>query len=266
TQENSFSKVTVIVGAKNGQITSCRIESEGDQDLLTDEIRNEWAKAIIESGSATPDAITGSTLKFSAQSVQDAVAAILAQMSGEAPAEAKAEEAAPETTETPTEEPTAEPTEEPTAEPTEEPTEEPTAEPMEEPTAEPTTEPTAKPAEEPATEQAEEPAAEEKSEAASEEPKTPPAYAGYRADRENDFSKVTVIVTRKDGKLTAVKILSTGEQDLLTDEIRDEWAKAILESGSAAPDAITGATLKFSAQSVQDAVEEILEKAAVPGK
>ena len=77
---------------------------------------------------------------------------------------------------------------------------------------------------------------------------------------------MTVIVTTKDGKLTAVKILSTGEQDLLTDEIRDEWAKAILESGSAAPDAITGATLKFSAQSVQDAVEEILEKAAVPGK
>ena len=294
TQENSFSKVTVTVGAKNGQIISCQIQSEGDQDLLTDEIRDEWAKAIIESSSADPDAITGSTLKFSAQSVQDAVATILAQMSGEAPAEAKAEEAAPETTETPTEEPTAEPTaepteeptaepteeptaepteeptaeptEEPTAEPTEEPTEEPTAEPMEEPTAEPTTEPTAEPAEEPATEPAEEPAAEEKSEAASEEPKTPPAYAGYRADRENDFSKVTVIVTRKDGKLTAVKILSTGEQDLLTDEIRDEWAKAILESGSAAPDAITGATLKFSAQSVQDAVEEILEKAAVPGK
>ena len=167
-----------------------------------------------------------------------------------------------ETTETPTEDPTAEPTAEPTEEPTAEPTEEPTAEPTEEPTAEPTTEPTAEPAAKPA----EEPAAEEKSEAASEEPKTPPAYAGYRADRENDFSKVTVIVTRKDGKLTAVKILSTGEQDLLTDEIRDEWAKAILESGSAAPDAITGATLKFSAQSVQDAVEEILEKAAVPGK
>ena len=77
TQENSFSKVTVTVGTKNGQITSCRIESEGEQDLLTDEIRDEWAKAIVESGSAAPDAITGATLTFSAQSVQDAVTAIL---------------------------------------------------------------------------------------------------------------------------------------------------------------------------------------------
>ena len=59
-----------------------------------------------------------------------------------------------------------------------------------------------------------------------------------------------------------MKIISSGEQDLLTDELRAEWAKAILESGSATPDAVTGATLKVSAQSVQEAVEEILAKIA----
>ena len=63
-----------------------------------------------------------------------------------------------------------------------------------------------------------------------------------------------------------MKIISSGEQDLLTDKIRNEWAQAILESGSTAPDAITGATLKFSAQSVQEAMEEILSEAAIPGK
>ena len=61
---------------------------------------------------------------------------------------------------------------------------------------------------------------------------------------------------------TSVNILSSGEQDLLKDEIRNEWAKATLESGSAAPDAITGATLTFSAQSVQEAAAEILSKIA----
>ena len=101
TKENDFSKVTVTIGAKNGQITSCKIQSEGDQDLLTDEIRDEWARAIVESNSATPDAITGSTLKFSAQSVQDAVTEILAQMNGEAPAAEAAEAPAEEIPEIP---------------------------------------------------------------------------------------------------------------------------------------------------------------------
>ena len=92
--------------------------------------------------------------------------------------------------------------------------------------------------------------------------KTYPLYAGYCADAENAFSKVTVIVGTHNGVLTSVKILSEGEEgkDLLTDAIREEWAKAILESGSADTDAITGATLKFSAGSVQEAMTEILDK------
>ena len=211
TKENQFSKVTVTVGTKNGAMTSCKIASEGEQDLLTDTIRGEWAKAILESGSAAPDVITGASLTFSAQSVQEAVTDILAQMNGEEPAPVKSEEkkeAEPEATEVPTEAPTEAPKEEAKA------------------------------------------------------GKVYPAYAAYRVDKENNFSKVTVIASAQNGKLTSVKILSSGEQDLLKDEIRSEWAKAILESGSAAPDAITGATLTFSAQSVQEAAAEILSKIA----
>lgn len=83
TRENDYSKVTVTVGTKNGVMTSSRIASEGEQDKLTDEIRNEWAKAILESGSATPDAITGASLTFSARSVQEAMTEILAKIAGE---------------------------------------------------------------------------------------------------------------------------------------------------------------------------------------
>ena len=221
--ENNFSKVTVIASAQKGKLTAVKIlsEGEGNNDLLTDAIREEWAKAILESGSAAPDAITGATLKFSAGSVQEAMGEILARMNGEtagAPAEAPAAE------ETVKEETAAE----------------------EEPTAEET-----------APETKEEPAA-----AAPE--KVVPSFAAYRADAENSFSKVTVIASAQKGKLTAVKILSEGEgnNDLLTDAIREEWAKAILESGSAAPDAITGATLKFSAGSVQEAAEKVLAMVA----
>ena len=214
TKENDFSKVTVTAAAKNGALTDVKIASEGEEgkDLLTDEIRNEWAKAILESGSAAPDAVTGATLKFSAASVTEAMTEILAEMKGER-AEAHAEEPAA----------------------------------------------------------AEAPAATEAPAAAEAPARKVPASAAYRAVAENNFSKITVIASAKNGKLDSVKILSEGEgnNDLLTDEIRNEWAKAILESGSATPDAITGATLKFSAGSVQEAMEEILarmngEAAAAP--
>ena len=211
TKANNFSKVTVTASAKNGALTDVQITSEGEEgmDLLTDEIRTAWAKAILESGSAAPDAITGASLKFSAGSVQEAMTEILAEMNGEAaetPAAAETEE---------------------------------------------------KPAEE--TKQEEAPAAQEetKTEAAASNGQ---AYGVYRVTKANNFSKVTVTASAKNGALTDVQITSEGEEgmDLLTDEIRSEWAKAILESGSATPDAITGASLKFSADSVQEAMTEIL--------
>ena len=224
TKENSFSKVTVTVAAKNGKLNDVQITSEGEEgkDLLTDEIRGEWAKAILESGSAAPDAITGATLTFSAGSVQEAMTEILAEMNGE-PAEAPAAE----------------------------------------PAAEEATEAAEAPAEEPAAELAEEAAPEAAEAPKAEEPaKTPPAYAGYRAESETSFSIITVIAYAKNGKLVSVKILSDGAEgdDLMTDEIKAEWAKAILENGTAETDAITGATLKFSATAVREATTEILDK------
>ena len=112
TAQNAFSTVTVTAAAMNGKLTDVKITSEGEEgkDLLTDAIREEWAKAILESGSASPDAITGATLQFSAASVQEAMTQILANMNGEtaeaaeASVEAPAEEAAPETEEKPAEE------------------------------------------------------------------------------------------------------------------------------------------------------------------
>ena len=215
TAQNAFSTVTVTATAKHGKLTDVKITSEGEEgkDLLTDAIREEWAKAILESGSASPDAITGATLQFSAASVQEAMTQILANMNGEtaeaaeAPAEAPAEEAAPEAAEAPA---------------------------------------------------AETPATEEKP--AEEAANNSLTSAAYRATAQNAFSTVTVTAMAKNGKLTDVKITSEGEEgkDLLTDAIREEWAKAILESGSASPDAITGATLQFSAASVQEAMTQIL--------
>ena len=196
TKENEYSKITVTVGTKNGAITSCKIQSEGEKDLLTDAIRDEWAKAIVDSGSASPDAITGATLKASAGSVQAAMEEILAQIgSGTAePAEEKQEEAKAEE----------------------------------------------KPAESAAADGQ--------------------VYGSYRVTKENEYSKITVTVGTKNGAITSCKIQSEGEKDLLTDAIRDEWAKAIVDSGSASPDAITGATLKASAGSVQAAMKDILAR------
>ena len=230
TKQNNFSKITVIASANGDKLSDVKIISSGEEgmDLLTDAIKEEWAKAILGSGSAAPDAITGATLQYSAGSVTEAMTEILDRMAG------KETEAAPEVTEAPTEAPAEEPAEEPTEAPTELPTEEPAPEATEGPAGE-------------------EPA------------KEAPAYAGYRAEAENDFSKVIIIAYAKKGKLASVKILSEekeGQKDLMTDEIREAWAKAILESGSAAPDAITGATLKISAGSVTEAMTKILEQMA----
>jgi len=223
--KNDFSTVTVIALVQNGKLTDVKILSEGEEgkDLLTDAVKADWAKAILENGSASPDVVTGASLKFSAASVQEAMTDILNQINGqsnEAPAEEKTDtvkEPAPEATE----EPAPEATEEPAPEVTEEP------------------------------------------KAAEEKPAKPaPVFAGYRAETKNDFSTVTVIALAQNGKLTDVKILSEGEEgkDLLTDTIKADWAKAILESGNAAPDAVTGASLQFSAASVQEAMTEILNK------
>ena len=78
-----FSTITVSVKVRSKDIIDCSIESsdvDGRLDLLTDEMKAEWAKAIVNNDTAETDVITGATLKFSAGAVQEAMNDILAQM------------------------------------------------------------------------------------------------------------------------------------------------------------------------------------------
>ncbi len=83
----------------------------------------------------------------------------------------------------------------------------------------------------------------------------------YSAQKTNNFSTVRVDMTIENRAITDCEITSFGDGDLMTDEIRSSWAQAIVEAQSGAPDAITGATLVFSAGSVQEAVEDIMAQA-----
>ena len=86
-------------------------------------------------------------------------------------------------------------------------------------------------------------------------------YGSYSAKRETNFSTIRVSIDTKEGKITDCKITSEAKMensDFLTDEIREAWAKAIVENGTADVDVITGASLKFSSEAVVDAVNEIL--------
>ena len=86
-------------------------------------------------------------------------------------------------------------------------------------------------------------------------------YGSYMAKRETNFSIIRVYADSKGGKITDCRITSEAKMensDFLTDEIREAWAKAIVENGTADVDVITGATLKFSSEAVVDAVNEIL--------
>ena len=80
-QNSGFSTVTVTMTFSEDAITDCKITSSGDQDFLTDALRESWAKAIVEAQSSDVDAVTSSTLSFSVKAVQDAVADCVAQAS-----------------------------------------------------------------------------------------------------------------------------------------------------------------------------------------
>ena len=197
---NQFSTVKVDMIIEGDRITDCVITSSGDSDLMTDDIRSEWAQAIVDAQSADADAITGATLTYSAASVQEAVNDILVQAGLREPGAAAEAEPA-----------------ESAAEPTDE---------------------------------------AETAEAG--------AYADgtYTAQSVNDFSTVDVEMTIEGGKIADCSIASSGDSDLMTDDIRSEWAQAIVDAQSADADAITGATLAYSAASVQEAVDDILAQAS----
>ncbi len=256
-KENQFGKVTVFAYVRDGKIASCKIIPEGENNFLKEETAAEWAKAIVESGRADPDAISGASLTFSSGTVMEAVTEIMDRGGVKPAEEPKAEEPAA----APAEEPAAE---EPAAAPAEEPkAEEPAAAQAEEPKAEEPAAPEPEQAAEP--EAAAEPApAEAAAPAAAEAPaeKAAPVTGGYRVEKENQFGKVTVIAYIRDGKIASCKIIPEGENNFLKEETAAEWAKAIVESGSAKPDVISGATLTISAGSVTEAMTEIMDTAA----
>ena len=87
-------------------------------------------------------------------------------------------------------------------------------------------------------------------------------YGSFLAEKETNFSIISVLVNTKEGKITKCKITSEAKSegsDFLTDEIRTAWADAIVENQTAETDAITGATLQFSSGAVREAIAEILE-------
>ena len=83
----------------------------------------------------------------------------------------------------------------------------------------------------------------------------------YVAESANNFSNVRVDMTIQDHAIADCAISSSGDADLLTDALREEWAEAIVTTQSSAPDAVTGATLVYSAGSVTEAVENIFSQA-----
>jgi len=86
----------------------------------------------------------------------------------------------------------------------------------------------------------------------------------YAAEATNDFSTVRVEMTVEGEKITDCAITSSGDSDLLTDDIRAEWAQSIVDNQSYENDVISGATLAFSAASVKEAAADIFTQAGLP--
>ena len=87
-------------------------------------------------------------------------------------------------------------------------------------------------------------------------------YAGtYKSSKNTGYSTVNVEVTFSEDEITAVKITSSGNDDLLTDEMRTSMADAILEAQSADVDAVTSCTLANSVQGIQEAFAECVAQA-----
>ena len=86
----------------------------------------------------------------------------------------------------------------------------------------------------------------------------------YAAEAKNDYSTVQVEMTVQEGNINDCAIKSSGENDLLTDDLRAEWAQSIVDSQSYENDVISGATLVYSAASVKEAAKDIFTQAGLP--
>ena len=88
----------------------------------------------------------------------------------------------------------------------------------------------------------------------------------WKSEQETDFSTIRVEMNAADGKITDCRITSeakAGSVDFMNDAIREAWAKSIVENGTAENDVISGATIKFSADAVKKAVNELLPEMGI---
>ena len=86
----------------------------------------------------------------------------------------------------------------------------------------------------------------------------------YTAESSNDFSNVQVAMTIQGDEILDAAITSSGDSDLLTDDLRAEWAQSIVDNQSYENDVISSATLKYSAASVKEASADIFTQAGLP--
>ncbi len=85
----------------------------------------------------------------------------------------------------------------------------------------------------------------------------------YTARSVNNFSTVDVAMTVQSGQITDCTITSSGDSDLLNDELRAQWAESIVANQTAENDVISGATLVYSAASVKEAANDIMVQAGL---
>ena len=86
----------------------------------------------------------------------------------------------------------------------------------------------------------------------------------YTAERSNDYSSVQVAMSIQGDEILDAEITSSGDNDLLTDELRAQWADSIVENQSYENDVISSASLKYSADSVKEAAADIFTQAGLP--
>ena len=86
----------------------------------------------------------------------------------------------------------------------------------------------------------------------------------YTAERSNDYSNVQVAMTIQGDQILDAEITSSGDNDLLTDELRAQWADSIVANQSYENDVISSASLKYSADSVKEAAADIFTQAGLP--
>ena len=88
-------------------------------------------------------------------------------------------------------------------------------------------------------------------------------YAGtYTSSKNSSYSTVTVTMTFSEDAITDCKITSSGNEDLMKDDLRSSMAAAVVESqGDTSVDAIPSSTLSFSVKAVQEAVADCIAQA-----